>query len=94
MIQQTLLQSYAYIRKRSRSLGESTSERDLVNDARHTDSSKQNIYNSQKTNMDALWIEVSGKKRNRNSSEMSMPRKQNEQMKNEQISIKQTRVYN
>jgi len=55
---------------------ESTSEQDLVNDAKYTDSSKQNIYNSQKTNMDALWIEVSGKKRNRNSSEMSTPRKQ------------------
>jgi len=76
MIQQTLLQSYAYIKKRSRSLGESTSERDLVNDARDTDISKQNIHNSQKTNVDAPWIEVSGKKRNRNSPEMSTPRKQ------------------
>jgi len=32
MIQQTLLQSYAYTRKRSCSLGESISERDLVNE--------------------------------------------------------------
>jgi len=32
MIQQTLLQSYAYTRKRSRSLDKSTSERDLVNE--------------------------------------------------------------
>jgi len=45
-----------------------------VNDTRDTiDTSKQITYNSQKTNMDAP---LSGKKRNRNSSEMSMPRKQ------------------
>jgi len=44
MIQQILLQSYAYTRKRSRSLSESTSERDLMNDAKDTDISKQTIY--------------------------------------------------
>jgi len=34
------------------------------------------IYNSQKTNVDASWREVSNKKRNRNRSKMSTPRKQ------------------
>jgi len=49
-----------------------------MNDARDTDTSKQTIHNSQKTKdgADAPWIKVSGKKRNRNSPEMSMPRKQ------------------
>jgi len=76
MIQQTLFQSYAYTKKRSHSLGESTSERDLVNDARDTDISKQTVHNSQKTNVDVPWTEVSDKKRNWNSPEMSMPRNQ------------------
>jgi len=43
MIQQILLQSYAYIRKRSLSLGESTTERNLVNSAKISDTSKQII---------------------------------------------------
>jgi len=37
MIQQTLLQSYDNIRKKSHSLGESTSDRNLVNGAKVTD---------------------------------------------------------
>jgi len=47
-----------------------------VNDARNTDTSKQTIHNSQKTNVDVRWIEISGKRRNRNSPEMLTPRKQ------------------
>jgi len=34
------------------------------------------IHNSQKTSVDALWREISHKKRNRNSPEMSTPHKQ------------------
>jgi len=49
MIKQILLQSYAYNRKRSLSLGESTTEWDFVNDAKLTNTSKQIIHNSQKT---------------------------------------------
>jgi len=75
MIQQTLFQSYVYIKKRWRSLSESTSERDFVNDARDTNSSKQTIK-SQKSNVNVPWIEVSDKKRNQNSPEMLTPRKQ------------------
>jgi len=41
-----------------------------------SDISKQNIYNSQKTNVDISWIEVSVKKRKQNSPETLMPRKQ------------------
>jgi len=79
MIQQILFQSYAYIRKRSHSLlnHESTSERDLVNDARNTDTLKQTIHNSQKTNVDVRWIKISGKRRNRNSPEMRKQQKMN-----------------
>jgi hypothetical protein len=47
-----------------------------VKDARAISTLKQITYNIQKTNADALWREVSDKKKNRNNSEMSMPRKQ------------------
>jgi len=62
-----MLLSYAYTRKRSLSLDESTIERGLVNGARITDTLKQI---TQKTNVDTSWREVSGKKRNWNSPEM------------------------
>jgi len=75
MIQQTLLQSYDNIRNRLRSLSESTPDRNLINDAKATDTSKQYIYNPQKKNEDIPWIETSGKKRNRNSPETTISRK-------------------
>jgi len=56
MIQQILFLSYAYIKKRSLSLGESTTERDLFrerdsqNDAKDIDILKQSIQF--RTNMD------------------------------------------
>jgi len=74
MIQQTLFQSSAYTRKRLRSLGESVSKQDLVNDAR--DWHFKTNYTQFTKDMDAPWIEVSGKKRNQNSPKMSMPCKQ------------------
>jgi len=43
MIQQILLQNYVYIKKRSLSLEESTTERNFVNSAKITDTSKQII---------------------------------------------------
>jgi len=46
MIQQILFQSYAYTRKRSRSLNELTSERDHVNGTKDIDISKQIIHHS------------------------------------------------
>jgi len=46
-----------------------------MNDAKDTDTSKRIIHNSEKTNVDAPWIEVNGKKRNRNSSEILTLRK-------------------
>jgi len=64
MIQETLLQSYGYTRKSSFLLNESTTERDLLNGAKVTDTSKQIIHNAQKIKVDASWREVSGKKRN------------------------------
>jgi len=78
MIQQTLLQSYDNIRNRLRSLGESIPDRDLINSAKATNSLKESIqpiYNPHKKNEDISWIEASGKKRNRNSPEMTMSRK-------------------
>jgi len=45
MIQQTLLQNYAYTKKRSLSLDKLATERDLVNGAK-ADTSRQNIHNS------------------------------------------------
>jgi len=39
---------------------------DLVN--KDTDILKQIIHNSQKTNVDAPWTEISGKKRNRQTA--------------------------
>jgi len=47
-----------------------------VKNAKDTDASKQTIHNPEKTNVNAPWIEVSDKKRNRNSPEMSTPCKQ------------------
>jgi hypothetical protein len=76
MIQQILLQSYAYTRKRLLPLGESIIERGLANSARHIGIVKQIAHNTQKTNVDALWKEVSGKKRNPNSPEISTPHKE------------------
>jgi len=63
MIQQTLFQSYVYIRKRTLSLDKSTTERDLVNDVKVTNTLKEITHNSQKTNVNASWREVSGKKK-------------------------------
>jgi len=50
-------------------MGESIIERDLVNDARVTDTLKQITRNIQKTNMDISWREVSDNKKNRNNSQ-------------------------
>jgi len=47
-----------------------------VNGAKVTDILKQTTHNSQKTNANIPWIETSGKKRNRNSSEITMQQKQ------------------
>jgi len=42
-----------------------------VNGAKVTDTSKQIIYNSQKTNMNASWKEVTGKKKGKEKAEQS-----------------------
>jgi len=52
-------------------LGESTTDRDFMNGAKATEISKQTTYNPQKKNEDTLWIEASGKKRNRDSREIT-----------------------
>jgi len=41
-----------------------------------TDTLKQTTHNLQKINADTPWIETSGKKRNQNSPEITMPHKQ------------------
>jgi hypothetical protein len=73
-IQQILFQIDAYTRKRSVLLGEPTIG--LGNGARDTGTIDQIAHNTQKTNVNASWKEVSDKKRNRNSPEMSTLRKQ------------------
>jgi len=59
-----------------RLLGKSTPDRDLMNGVKATDTLKQSIHNPQKKNEDTSWIEISGKKRIRNSPETTMSRKQ------------------
>jgi len=88
MIQQTLLQSYNNIRNRLRSVGESIPDRDLINDTKATETSKQIIYNPQKKNEDTSWIEVSEEK-------SELPRNDNvtQTTKEERTSIKQTCDY-
>jgi len=89
MIQQTLPQSYNNIRNRLRSVGESIPDRDLINDAKATETSKQIIYNPQKKNEDTSWIEVSEEEKS------ELPRNDNvtQTTKEERTSIKQTCDY-
>jgi uncharacterized protein YcnI len=69
-----LHQSFVYTRKSSPSLDKSTVEQSLMNDAKVTGTLI--IYNTQITNEDASWRQITDKKRNQNSHKITTTRKQ------------------